>query len=1353
MSQNFYLNRTLFSEDQKYTEVELLTASNYIVILAEPGAGKTELLNSMAQKLGVREIHATVFRYAEVEQKNIPVVIDAFDELAKVDDAGIHNLLAKVSKTNPTYVIISSRSSEWNNSATKIFEQFVGHLPKVVRLCEFEKSEQRDIFFNHTNRKDFLSFQVEVSRFSLEPLLPNPQFLKLFADAYIESNGHFTDKKSIFTLALKNLAREVNVNTKSGIALSSNKKIELSSEIFAKLLLSGADGITISEASESRSYPLIGSLLSDNNVDVSKILATRLFRPSNNADQHQHVHKIVAEYCAAGYLIKRIVTPEDPLTLTQCLSIIAPKSLARDELRGLLGWMATLGSKQIEEAVIELDSYAVLANGDPSQLEPSSKRLLLSQLKEVEAIDPNFRRGDLSRRFSVAGFFTKEVMEDIKPIILDGSDGDLRNLLLELLVGLKESKCLVAELRQLILSPVESKNTRMLAKECLLGLECYDPHLDINDLITEASSSSLNIVAKIIESTGTDTCTSGELEEFFKSCVNLYPSHGDYVANTVGERYFIKRLISCLALEVIMWLLDSLSKNLTCICGKHAFECDCRTGISKIIGFLLDRYFELAKPPFDPLRIWQWVENLNFHGQGRTQDMTPVKLLRENGDLRQGIITHVFGKLINQDQILQIKRHKFGGFHSHAGLCLNLDDHKFIVDLAFENDNTELWVSFMAYHQFYRDSDKRVQDRLRYHMREQASKKPEFMRRWAYLNRQHKIQIKEEDRSWHIKHRRLMKRHDKSNRQIHAENIEHIQGNRELVEGGQHWGFLVNFATSVLHNPEKIEQGFGDEKLVRAALRNCLDFIEPLIPNLQKLAELHCASKYLVVENILLAACFEIMRFSGNLDGIKPSLLIALRTSLNIGYDAVERDELDAIKVEIDRLIFLDTDSIEKFLRQYIEPQLEQVACIYPKVDLLKYDETFSPLRKTLSIEWLRRFDKLVPYATNTLFDIAAQNGDRKELNNIILDRCFQILSEESDLINEEELEQKRKFWFGRAFYFLSLEKAKPYWTYLKSDKNTIIMLNDCSGRMNRSHYEYWPQLTPHKVEAILDAFFDKWPKVHLPNHYGSGSPIGETAYRFLTDIIWLINNDRSDEAIPVLSRLLLKPHFTDIHRDLKIIRAEQLRKNTLKNFEPPTPLEIVELLDNNAVVTVEGLRQLVIQELLNYQKDIDGGEFNVADRFYTKDKNLNDVHFNEVHFNEVRSVEIIAERLNSSLLPQSITITCEHQTKNKNRIDITAAKMINGKRRLLVIEAKGQWNPDLYSAASTQLYERYSTHPDAEDQGIYLIIWFGIDVNVAGRRKHGITSAIELKGAIEERLPLELKGAIDVFVLDVSRT
>lgn len=400
MTSDLYLPRSLLNNDSRYTEAELLASSNYVVVLAEPGGGKTELMCSLAKQLGTTCFTASNFVYSEIKEKSNPLVIDAFDELAKVDASGIYKLLGQAKANNPTHFYLSSRSSEWDNAATNAFNDFFGQTPMVVRLSDFEEIEQRAIFDYHVPGEDFEAFQAEVTRFDLETLLPNPQFLKLFADAYIESERSFVDKQSIFAQAVERLAKEVNQGVrKSNLVLSPAQKIELASEAFAKLLLSGAEGVCTSETAETRLYPLLVSLFNPNK-EVNRILATRLFKPGDSADQHRPVHKIVTEYCAAAYLTKRIADPADPLTLSKCLPIIAPNSVVRDELRGLLGWMATLGNKSIEESAIDLDPYAILANGDPSQLEHSSKCLLINRLEDIEVKDPYFRRGDFWRRWT-----------------------------------------------------------------------------------------------------------------------------------------------------------------------------------------------------------------------------------------------------------------------------------------------------------------------------------------------------------------------------------------------------------------------------------------------------------------------------------------------------------------------------------------------------------------------------------------------------------------------------------------------------------------------------------------------------------------------------------------------------------------------------------------------------------------------------------------------------------------------------------------------------------------------------------------------------------------------------------------
>lgn len=1345
MCSKLYLQRRLSSENKTFSELELLTTSNCVVVLAEPGGGKTELLGSLAQQLGTSSVSANMFVHIGSRQENASIVIDAFDELAKIDQSGIHKLLANIIQAKPTHVVISSRSSEWDIAATNTVKTFLGYEPLVVRLCDFDDSEQREIFEHYAPGEDFPNFHSEVSRFNLETLLPNPQFLKMFVDAYLESERTFSDKQSIFKLAVERLAKEVSQTAvRTNLSLSVTQKVDISSEIFAKLLLSGAEGISISEFAEDRIYPLFSSLIG-RDLSISCVLATRLFKQGDSTDQHRPVHKIVAEYCAADYLIKRIVDPADPLTLHQCLPIIAPNSTVRDELRGLLGWMAALGNKAIQLATIELDPYAILANGDPSQLEPSSKQLLLSKLKEIEAADPYFRRSDFWRRFSIAGFFTEDIVEDIKVLLKSQSDGHLRDLILELLIDSPIVVLLFDELRQILLESKEDKYNRIFAIKCLLSCSHYDLEPDLAMLLSEANSASLEVAAKGMEFLGLDMLGLTFLEKFFLACSNLYPSHKHRMERVVGERYFIKPLIHRLDKETVEWLLDALTRDLSCICGLKSYECDCRHGISKIVGSMLDHYFNLVSTPYESLRIWGWIENLNFYGNMGPTDNKSVQVLYENRELRQGILLHVFGGLTERDQIFETKIHKFD-LHSHSGLRLLNEDYKFLVDLAFDTDNLELWGSFIARHYRHNKPEERGSNELRRHMRIQALEKPIFMRVWAKFNKADELFEQENYKRWGAKYRRSTKRYKKRQNKIHVKNIQYIQENRELIENGRHWSFLIHFAEATLMEPESIVLKFGDEKIVKNALRNCLEFIEPEVPNLKRLADLKCSSKGLHVERILFASCIEIMREYGNLDRVKLALLLALKTNLNIHYDAVDETEYNSLRAEVDRLLFSNIEFTEQFLRQYLEPQLAQLQCSHPRVDLLQYDEAFSPLKAKLSIEWLECFDELESSALDTLFELAAQFGDREKLKKIIVKRCFDLLSKWSESTVDEKFDHRCKFWFVRSFYFLSSEAAEPYFNWLKTDENSLILFNKHSNRMSRSGHSCWPNLTSTKVESILNAFFDKWPKVHLPSHWGTESPVGETAYRFLSDIIWSIGSDTPDDAILVLDRLTEDQRFIDINKELKSIKAEQLRKKALRDFEPPTPQKIVDMLDNNAVVTVAGLRQLLVQELMDYQKDIDGGEFNAAKRFYTKSDNGNDIHLNEVG-----SVEIIAERLSLVLHPQSITITTEHQTKNQNRIDITAAKIIDGKRRLLVIEAKGQWHKDLYSAASTQLYERYSVHPDAEQQGVYLVIWFGANESVAGRKIHGITSAEELKINIEDRLPSNIKGLIDVFVLDVS--
>ena len=1338
MSEELYIPRTLIGEERTFTEAELLATSKFVIVLAEPGGGKTDLLGSLAKQLGTVPITASRYAFIETQSKGIPLIVDGFDELAKIDASGIHRLLTRAEAAKPTHLVLSSRSSEWGTAATATFRDFLGQSPLVVRLQEFDEVEQRRIFDDYAPGEAFSSFQAEVTRFDLGPLLPNPQFLKLFADAYIASERKFNNKKSIFSQAVERLAREANPTiAQPKEAVSSAQKVKLAEEIFAKLLLSGAEGVSTTESTESPIYPTLATL-GDEMGGYATILASKLFKPGDQEYQHRPVHKIVAEYCAANYLVRRIANPGDFLTLSKCLPIIAPNSTARDELRGLLGWMAALGNRSIQEAAIELDPYAVLANGDPSQLEESCKRQLIRKLKDIAENDPHFRRGDFWRRFSVAGFFTANAIDELRILLQPGDNDPMRELVLELLAGSPVVAELTTELELLVLGLNETENTRRLANERLLEVTAHDLVADATTLVTEGSHTALNIVAEIVATVGVDKVGQPFVAEFLSACARLYPPQSARDRGQIGTRYFVKRFIGSLQLDDAEWLLDKLSTGLTCTCGKKSFECDCRNGISKIIGSLMDRYFSLSVSPYNPIQVWQWTKDLNFHqAKGRDQSAS-VRVIQTDTALRQGILTLAFGGLTDKAQISEVRINKFD-FQCHSGLGLRLEDWRFVADLAFKNGNPTLWACFITWHQRYRKKEELGPDDFRRYLRIQANENPVFMREWAKANwaaKQQALEFEHHD----FRHHRRLRRYQRKERESHVKNIRYLQENRLLVHSGRHWNLLVRFAELVLQKPEKIVQEFGDEELVRTALKNCLSYISEHVPGLGHLAELQCASQSLYVENILYAACLEILRAEGSLTQVEPRLLVALRTNIHMGHHAVSEEDRRLLQGEIDRLIFPDSLCAEAYLREYVEPQLAVADCPHPEVWQLGGDDVFAGLRGVLSLNWLQRFPHLAFYPLNELFEVAAEHADRSKLEDLIAKRCAELIGSagHSD-ITDAEL-QRRKFWYLRAVFFLDAP-PQECWKFLTSDRDTVISLSEISSRPGRHERKSWPLLSAPKVAVILDAFIDKWPKVALPSSWGTGDPPEETAYRYLSNLTWSIGQDSPDRAIPVLDRLFADDRFADFRNDLKAMRASQVRAIALRDFAPPTPHEIVDALDHSAVVTVEGLRAVVLDELVALQKAIVGGEFNTGLRFYENGQRLG----------EVRCTEIIAERFGLTLEPQGIGITTEHQLKNANRSDFTATKTLGGQRRLLVVEVKGQWHPELFTAADEQLYGKYSIHPNAEQQGIYLVLWFGTKELVAANKQHGLTCAQELREKILAAMPMELLGRIDVFVLDLS--
>jgi hypothetical protein len=1301
--------------------VELLAAPGLAIVLAEPGAGKTGLLESVATRLGGRRVRASVVRPS---QDIATLVVDAFDEVARIGDARVHDILHAISDSRPERVLLSSRSGEWEEARTRLVRDIFGIEPTVAYLVPLTGDEQRLLFEHFHPTRSFEAFHADLTRFDLHHLLGNPEFLRLFAGAYDEADGRLTSRDGVFTLAVENLARETNRDVVVKGTPARRQRIAWANEIFAKLLISGADGIAVGDVAENALHPQFETI-GLNAEGPSSVLGTKLFRPGAAANQHEPVHRIVAEYGAARHLVGRIEDPSCRLTITQTLALVAPNGVVRDDLRGLLGWMAAVGPQTVQDAAIALDPYAVLSNGDPSRLTLASRTSLLGALAELNADDPYFRRSDRWRSFSASGFFTRDMVQSVRPILVRPDDGHLRGLLLELLIGSPAAAELRPELEAILLDEEAPVGPRLDALSCLLDDEAYEPVDVLGRLIGAGTADSLRLASEIFMKTR-EGAPYDLLRGALEAAVDLYPtSRAADRSRVIGERYFLRRLVRGLDADTTIRLLDDLTAGLSCTCGKERHNCHCRDGASKVVGLLLDNYFEKVTSSHDPDRVWEWVRNLHYHGQMGTRQSPAVAALQSDHSLRRALHDRALSRLTSRDEIFDVLFDVIGHY-GHSGLCLREGDERCLIDQAYDTDNPALWGAFAAAHRYHAEAEVRGPDDLRRHCREQAQQKPALMREWARMNRAR-------SRNWQ-EHRprrfRFEAKRRRRERRVAEASIAFFHENRDLILRGGHAQWTCDVARAYLIQPDmlpEVTHGLFDPDVV---LRRSLQTLGDRCPSVREVGE---GGKRGWMQIFLAGAVAE-FRAMGTLAAVAMKILKTILLDTG-GYNGFAEGEHETFLAELRRRVVFSFSEAETYARDYLEPCLSGSSS-WCDLHVIDREPALNHLRATLPLEWLRRFPDLQVQALETLFNMAARHGDRASLLALIRERCVAL--DQGPLPHRNEAQ--RPFWFLRDFWFA--EAVNPdVWAYMERTPDTVFWLEARRERGGEGD-EIWTTLSALKVERILRAYLPAWPVVPLPSSWGTGSPRGETAYRYLRDVVWQIGRDEPAVALPVVERLLSETMTAPLHDDLRSIRAGLRRRAALPSTRPG-PAEVTASLDAGLPASVEQLRALVLEMLGDLQKDVQAGHNMVRDQFFDGGERLN----------EVRAMARVSAWLEPRLQQYDVHDVVEHQLEDRNRCDLTVTRMVSGQARMLVIEGKGQWHRDLFTAASTQLANRYSMHPDADEQGIFFVVWYGPREVVAGRTGHGCRSAAELRSTIEGHLPNELKGRIDVVVLDVSRS
>ncbi len=234
------------------------------------------------------------------------------------------------------------------------------------------------------------------------------------------------------------------------------------------------------------------------------------------------------------------------------------------------------------------------------------------------------------------------------------------------------------------------------------------------------------------------------------------------------------------------------------------------------------------------------------------------------------------------------------------------------------------------------------------------------------------------------------------------------------------------------------------------------------------------------------------------------------------------------------------------------------------------------------------------------------------------------------------------------------------------------------------------------------------------------------------------LGDDTSDEAVATIETLRDMPQdgYTE---HLRAVAAEQRQKRVEKKYSAPTLQQIRSILNAGPPTGAADLQAVTMDALETAQRWLRGNDVDWYRGFFREDGR---------HKTEELCRDEIIKMLRA--VDNTLEYIPETHVADDKRVDIVARAH---ERLILPIEIKGQWHPELWTAADKQLDHLYVNDWRAE-RGIYLVLWFGEDTSLASPpdKRPKPKTAHELREALRTISKAALAGRVDIVVLDVTR-
>lgn len=1308
-----------------------------IVLLGDPGAGKSHLFENSARMLKASYLTARDFLNLPLEKfaETAELFIDALDEKrnGRGDNSTIDSLVSKLWEVKPPKVRISCRIADWQgeidlNAFRSYFDQSGGYA--VLKLEDLTKEEQIHIVESkHITLP--LRFLEEAERKGLSDLLKNPQTLIMLSQ--VVNQGEWPKTKSeLFRSCVELLLSEHNdrhSNSPHGV-FTPAELLDAAGRLCAIRLISDIPGISISKSkSQTHSeYPTVRDLAIADIEEVKAVLGRRIFCAGLNTTIVDYTHRTIAEYLAASWLSKQV---QNGLPVGRVQALLGVDGKPASELRGLHAWLPIFLVDQAE-IFIEADPLGVLSYGDVASLSRMLRYQLLSRLERLAKDNPWFRH-EYWEAHIWAGLSSKDLEQEFR-VILKNPDSPmaLRSLVLDAMSTGEAIQALLPELVSIATDESKSFKERNSSIKAIvrMGYTCQDTIVAIYHSLG-SSLDDIGLRANILRHQPNIGLGSSEVANILIAALDINDENF-----AVGTLWKLEDVVPN---DETGTVLDTLVREVKFSPQKH--------------------------DQFRNIEVLCIVERLLVHYLGSGKDINVEKTLiwlSFRHQLAQGGNTHLTEELRNtlaKSAIVvnlcdaEIASWELGEFSSFLWRI-----HEFMKITLLSIDNHTLLERVVA-------AMPQSNDKKKVALYEAAFSLGYSIKTDSSALFEHIYSLADESENLRpirevccISHIEKWRQKDYENK---AQNLEKLNTTRERnrtrfdedrqeIENGTDYGWLawIGRIWYQFHDKNRHQNGLqrlvselGEER-TKVALIGVFNYLKRGdITPIAEVIKLHTNGKvdylwYTVLcglegfvhkeedlrefsddylqSALAIALYYPIMRYEGNLrtemEGEWKVVLLQTRPGLSVEvYMALARNDLQR---KNDYIWGLD-----EFLRQ----------------------ESLATFRSHAATSLLSEFPLTSPRYLFMLLRVLLKEGNFGSLR---------VLTESAIEKSHQESEPPTCYIWLAVGFIVAPEKYKPYIIALPAEDTCEIFWSwrELIGSLPKQS-EKSPILPLEQFELMITLGGEQFPWAECPSGW-SGDRNPWDASEFIRKMISQVAELTLPEASNLLSRLLKCEHLITYREYLQHMLTKHHMRRIDAEFKQPTWEEALRALQNKTPANIADLHALVCSHVEDLKTTIKFTNTDIYKRFWNEDYHAR-ITTPKV---EESARDVLIDLLRPKLSRQRISVDPEgHMVKDKRADIITTL----GPMRV-VIELKRDYHENVWSALQDQLERFYTRDPGAQGFGIYAVFWYGKKRSPCRIPRPPLSisppsSAEEMEHILNSLIAQDKQAKIKAYVIDVS--